>query len=137
MLQEPELQRYRSLWESFPYTVNSGDETDVSRVGAPRRVRTKPVWRSPNFAEHCQRMDEMYKHKRVRDNGYNHTGPGSFPTERCKGGSRVQREKGEAPIGLPVNCYDISWLKSLSRDRFASLNAEPPFDFTPDAYESA
>ena len=137
MLQEPELQRYRSLWESFPYTVNSGDETDLGRDGVPRRVRTKPVWRSPGFSEHCQRMDEMYKHKRVRDNGYNHVGPGSFPTERLKGGSRIQREKGEAPIVLPINCYDIGWLKSLSEDRVIYLNAKSPFDFNADAYEFA
>lgn len=136
VLEEPELERYRALWKLLPYTVNSGDETD-SRGGVKRHVRTRPKWRSPEFSEHCHRLDSWYLLKRLRDSGFMNTGPGNFPVFRLVSGARIQHYKCSPPLGLPLNCYDRGWLADQPRNARPQFAAVPAFDFSPSAYEVA
>lgn len=92
---------------------------------------TKLDWRSRSFTDHCNRLDLLYFHKRLKDNGFTNTGRGNFPEYRQRGGRRNQHTKSHAPKGLPINCYDQEWLGNLSPEQVADLDPKPVIDLTP------
>jgi hypothetical protein len=71
-------------------------------------------------------------YRRFKNSGFLHSGSGNYPGYRLKGSSRIQQTKGEAPVGLPINCYEKSWLQSLTKADYENLQVRMlPLDFTP------
>ena len=126
----PSVKRFASFWRRAAYVVNSGDEKVVNpETREAERVVTLLDWRSTAFTEHCIFLDRMYLHQRVQATPGN-TGPGGFPEYRRRGSKRKQQILGHAPVGLPENCYDAKWLRSLSVHQREALHMTAPMDFT-------
>lgn len=111
------------------YAALSDDESDHAN-GRSRYAILKEEWRSNELIMWLRTIDLLAFGEKwagriaaPRGNGIRHR----FHSE-----STPPKKRGERPAvsGLPENCYDRDWLKSLNEYERRLLNIQPPLDLT-------
>jgi hypothetical protein len=117
------------------HAVLSDDESDHengTRLGQRRYVIVKEEWRSDELIKWLRMTDllacgEKWTGRLVAQSGNDRRL--RIVSDRSKVGCAVS--------GLPENCYDPGWLRSLRRHERACLDVRPAFDMTfPDELRS-
>jgi len=106
----------------------SGDESDGS---LPRRFVTRELpWRSSALAAFLWRLDEVCAENRNPKIGHRRI-RGNAPRARYRPAEPIIEEDAKAPPGLPVNCYDAAWRKSLRETELEDLDIDlNSYDFS-------
>lgn len=102
---------------------DDGSLNDVLRANRPCRVR-KLVWRN-DALELVALLVDKYKSK-VDESipGHSPGQRGRRPRQRIRGNDQPL-SRIEAPVGLPVDCYSVEWLGTLSAVQRAQLEIHP------------
>ncbi|KAL0062228.1 hypothetical protein AAF712_010910 [Marasmius tenuissimus] len=102
----------------------SGDETDLDNAG--KFMITRPTWRSKELEDFLRHLGALYISSRYLNNGK--YSAGEFPAPRYDS-RRPDTIYQQAPVGLPVNWYNRTWLNAEPHRR-ESLQVKPPLKLT-------
>lgn len=103
----------------------SSDESDSESPGDYRRVY--PSWRGPQLEMLEWRIDTVVAELRKPKIGHRRK-PGKAPRRRNH--TSLENPEAIACPGLPVNCYDPAWLKTLRPGELRNLKVDgTPYGF--------
>ena len=122
------MARHIELMEKIGAQGMSGDESDAS--SSRRFVTLKLSWRSSALTSFLWRLDEVCTENRNLKIGYRRV-RGNAPRTRYHPTEPMIEENAQAPPGLPINCYDANWYKSLREIELVELGADmKAYDFS-------
>lgn len=106
------LRKFEQTWNTLGVDGTSSDE-EISRGGQRQYIIHNLEWRSQEFTGFCRKLDVLHLSKRkTKVDAYGNItfGRGASPRQRLELGNYTKTKR--TPIvGLPINCYDESWLK--------------------------
>jgi hypothetical protein len=105
--------------------VHSDDDSDSEGKSRDYTCRP-PVWRADAFGELLHDVDELVALEEGTPIGRRKR-RGNIPRKRLE--SETPDESRVVPVGLPINCYDIKWLKNTTRLERAMLETTKELDF--------
>ncbi|KAH7920024.1 hypothetical protein BV22DRAFT_987510, partial [Leucogyrophana mollusca] len=118
---DPRLVEHLPLITKLSHHCVSSDEAEGD--GSDKCFASKtPIWRSNEFSAFLWRLDEVIAARRVPKVGHNVV-KGNPPRRRYHPTPPCVSTTSIAPPGLPINCYDPAWYKSLQEHEIASLDA--------------
>lgn len=132
---DPRLQRHEGLMKALTSQGASSDESESDTEPSVRRQRKPkafrriaPRWRSEDLRDFMWYLDECVDDDRKPPIGCRSRN-GAQPRQRFFTNG-VVKEDATARPGLNINCYDKTWLDSLSPKKYKDLYIiEEPYDF--------
>jgi hypothetical protein len=105
----------------------SSDESDFSKT--PEVFwHVSPCWRSAELELFLYCLDEIHVANKMTNIGRRHRPPGRLQHQRLH--SDKVNHDASVPQGLPRNCYDPGWLRSLGRFKEGKLEVwDVEYDF--------
>ena len=120
------IKRFVKPLSIITHTALSDDESDHengSNLGRSRYAIVKEEWRSDEFIIWLRTIDLLACGEKWRGRFVAPVGN----SRRLRGHS-TRSKPGEAVKGLPENCYNPNWLKSLNSLDRSLLDVKPAFD---------
>ena len=125
MVDDPALKPAMKLFAIMKAEHMSGDESDKDFPDTFKAVDAR--WMSTKMRTFLHALDERVQE--VRANPIGTRKPVGRPP-RLRLASEGKSANSRAPKGLPVNCYDETWLENLKPHQRIALEAvNTPFDF--------
>lgn len=126
--QHPDMQRYKALWETIPWEVVSGDETDHYK-GEVKYVRTSLPWRAKWIRQWMEIFERLHLATRFSESG--RATPGAFPHIRVNSSRYREDQVFAQPVRhLPRSFYDPDWLSQQNEMLIHWLDIQPAVDLT-------
>lgn len=128
---EEDLKHHKALFRNLKAIHVSSDESDYGNPEQPAFRRVRPAWRSSAFEAFLWRLDSIALARKMEPSKWKQ---GRGPRYRPRT-NKVNKDA-KPPSGLPRNCYDPKWLKSMRPFQQKLLDIRENHDFTlPNQYD--
>ena len=108
----------------FSFVVRSREGTNILDVMPSEAMSSDLNWRNPQITGRFRTLDALHISTpfALNDRPF----PGQFPHRRIPS-KRIEANDG-LPCGLPLNCYDPVWLRSLDEEEHCQVKEKPPVE---------
>jgi hypothetical protein len=115
---------WSNLWQLVQVLGEDGQSSDESEDGDSRsRIVHCQEWRSAAVTKLLELIDTH----RAKLNANGHRRAGNVPGLRLRSSDAPVSAR-DPPCGLPIDCYDEDWYKSLNEWQKKLLDAQPPHE---------
>jgi hypothetical protein len=125
--EDKQLERHQKLLYTLGPQGMSSDESNHD-IQPPIYCRRKPAWRSHELQAFLWHLDDLVDDITRKPIGNRRLGPNQRIRQRIV--TDDVSDNSVAPPGLPENCYDPIWLKSLSHSQHRKLKIKPNHKLT-------
>lgn len=102
--------------------------SETERLPDKSLVKLPLPWRSHQFNLLAQQLDQIHIHKQMNTKGPKFVQTYTIENRRSAPTASTTHKFSDVPRSLPINCYTLDFLNTLTDTQKLHLNTQPPID---------